>query len=105
MASLLTHSLGAGDARTGDMETVTRSRITPLDWVSIILVAIGAINWGLVGLFQFDLVAAIFGQLTALTRIIYVLVAIAGVYLLAVAGTRLSGRSRLGGGSDIGSVR
>jgi uncharacterized protein len=78
------------------METVTRSRITPLDWVSIILVVIGAINWGLVGLFQLDLVAAIFGPSSAISRIVYVLVAIAGVYLLVTVSTRLTDRSRLG---------
>jgi uncharacterized membrane protein YuzA (DUF378 family) len=93
--------MGAIDAKPGAMETVTRSRITPLDWVSIILVAIGAINWGLVGLFEFDLVAAIFGQLSALSRIVYVLVAIAGVYLLVIASTRVGGRSTLGGRPDL----
>jgi uncharacterized protein len=74
------------------METVTRSRpLTSLDWVSLVLVAIGAINWGLVGLFQYDLIAAIFGQATAISRIIYVLVAVAGVYMLVVTGTRFRG--------------
>jgi uncharacterized membrane protein YuzA (DUF378 family) len=78
------------------METITRSRITPLDWVSIILVVIGALNWGLVGLFEFDLVAAIFGPSTVLSRIVYVLVAVAGVYLLVTTSTRSNGRSSLG---------
>jgi uncharacterized protein len=57
---------------------------------------IGALNWGLVGLFEFDLVAAIFGPSTVLSRIIYVLVAVAGVYLLVTASTRSNGRSSLG---------
>ena len=74
------------------METITRSRpLTSLDWVALVLAVIGAINWGLVGLFQFDLVAAIFGQATAISRIIYVLVALGGVYVLLVTGTRLRG--------------
>lgn len=77
------------------METTARFRITPLDWVSIVLVVIGALNWGLVGLFEFDLVAAIFGRLSALSRIIYVLVAVAGVYLLVSTTTRSSGRSTI----------
>ena len=52
--------------------------------IAIILVAVGALNWGLVGLFKFDLVALIagglkFGDVNALSRIIYVLVAIAGI--------------------------
>jgi len=47
----------------------------------LLLVIIGAINWGLIGFFQFDLVAAIFGGQTAmLSRIIYGLVGIAGLY-------------------------
>jgi uncharacterized membrane protein YuzA (DUF378 family) len=79
------------------METVSRSRVTPLDWVCLILVVIGALNWGLVGLFEFNLVAAIFGQLSAVSRIIYVLVALAGVYLLITTSARSSGRSTLGG--------
>jgi hypothetical protein len=79
------------------METVSRSRVTPLDWICLILVVIGALNWGLVGLFEFNLVAAIFGQLSAISRIIYVLVAVAGVYLLITTSTRSSGRSTLSG--------
>jgi hypothetical protein len=58
-------------------------------WIAIVLVVIGAINWGLVGLFKFDLVAAIFGALSPLSRIVYVVVAFAGLYLIAVAASRL----------------
>jgi uncharacterized protein len=57
-----------------------------LDIVAAVLVIIGAINWGLVGLAQFDLVAAIFGmqfgQVSPITSIIYALVGLAGVYEL-----------------------
>lgn len=51
-----------------------------LDWVSIILVIIGALNWGLIGLFDFDLVATLFGTETVTTKIIYSLVGLAGLY-------------------------
>ncbi|MFP4316266.1 MAG: DUF378 domain-containing protein [Desulfovibrionales bacterium] len=51
-----------------------------IDVIAFVLVVIGAINWGLVGLFGFNLVAAIFGEMSVLTRIIYVLVGIAGIY-------------------------
>ena len=52
-----------------------------MDITALILMIIGAINWGLIGLFQFDLVAAIFGGNTAtLSRIIYAIVGIAGVW-------------------------
>lgn len=55
---------------------------TPVDWVAGALVIIGALNWGLVGAAQFDLVAAIFGAGTVAARIVYVLVGLAGVYML-----------------------
>ena len=61
------------------------SKLSPLTWVAIVLVVIGALNWGLVGLFRFNLVAAIFGELSAISRIIYVLVAVAGIYLIVDA--------------------
>lgn len=47
--------------------------------VSLILVIVGALNWGLVGLFDFNLVAALFGQDTAFTNLLYVLVGLAGL--------------------------
>jgi len=52
--------------------------------IAYILVIIGAINWGLVGFFGFDLVAAIFGEMTLLARIIYGLVGISALILLFV---------------------
>lgn len=51
-----------------------------LDWTAFILVAIGALNWGLVGLFSWDLVKWIFGDMTTVSRIIYTLVGIAALY-------------------------
>ncbi len=51
-----------------------------LDIIALVLVIIGAINWGLIGLFGFDLVAAIFGNMSILSRIVYVLVAISGLW-------------------------
>ncbi|HSH34888.1 DUF378 domain-containing protein [Schnuerera sp.] len=52
-----------------------------MDTLALVLVIIGAINWGLIGLFQFDLVATIFGgSNSALSRIIYGLVGLAGLY-------------------------
>jgi uncharacterized membrane protein YuzA (DUF378 family) len=54
-----------------------------LNIVAMILVIIGAINWGLIGFFQFDLVAAIFGgQSAVLSRIIYALVGLAGLWCI-----------------------
>lgn len=52
-----------------------------MDTLALLLVIIGALNWGLIALFQFDLVAAIFGgQTSFLSRIIYGLVGLAGLY-------------------------
>ena len=49
--------------------------------ITLILVIVGAVNWGLVGLFQFDLVATLFGgPQAALSRIIYVVVGVSGLY-------------------------
>jgi uncharacterized membrane protein YuzA (DUF378 family) len=54
-----------------------------LDTIALLLVIIGAINWGLIGFFQFDLVAAIFGDMSTFSRIIYSLVGIAGLYSIS----------------------
>lgn len=56
-----------------------------LDKLCLILSIIGCLNWGLVGLFQFDLVAWIFGGSAAiLSRIIYVVIALAGVWCISL---------------------
>ena len=54
-----------------------------LDLISLILIVIGALNWGLIGLFNFDLVAALFGTMSMISRIVYSLVGIAGLYALS----------------------
>jgi uncharacterized membrane protein YuzA (DUF378 family) len=51
-----------------------------LDIISLILIIVGGLNWGLVGIFDFDLVGAIFGDMSTLSRIIYSLVGLAAVY-------------------------
>lgn len=54
-----------------------------IDWVAAVLVIVGALNWLLVGLFKYDLVAAIFGgSEELLSRIVYTLVGLAGLYLI-----------------------
>ncbi|MEJ2769286.1 DUF378 domain-containing protein [Mycetohabitans sp. B46] len=65
--------------------TICGARSNLLDWIAGALVIIGTLNWGLVGLFQFDLVAALLGVGSTLTRIIYVLVGLAGIYCLVRA--------------------
>lgn len=55
-----------------------------MDRLSLILIIIGAINWGLIALFNFDLVATIFGDYTVLSRIIYGLVGLAGLFSISL---------------------
>ena len=54
--------------------------------ITLTLVIIGAINWLLIGLFKFDLVATLFGSMSALSRIIYSLVGISGLISLGLYG-------------------
>lgn len=51
--------------------------------ISYVLVIVGALNWGLVGFFGFDLVASIFGDMSAVSRIVYALVGISAVVMIA----------------------
>ena len=67
---------------TASTVTTHQAHRTPLDWIAVILLVVGGLNWGLVGLFQFDLVAAIFGTASVVSRIVYVLVGISAVYFL-----------------------
>lgn len=48
--------------------------------IALTLVIVGAVNWGLIGFFGFDLVAALFGDMSGLSRVIYALVGLAGIY-------------------------
>jgi len=57
-----------------------------LDSTALVLVIIGAINWGLIGFFQFDLVSSLFGAGTALSRIIFAIVGLCGLYSLSFLG-------------------
>ena len=52
-----------------------------LDYTLLALVIIGAINWGLIGLFRFDLVSFLFGNMSWISRIVYGIVGIGGLYL------------------------
>jgi uncharacterized membrane protein YuzA (DUF378 family) len=61
-------------------EVKNMKRLIWLDIIVLLLVIIGALNWGLVGFFQYNLVSTIFGN--GIDRIIYVIVGIAGLYLL-----------------------
>ena len=51
-----------------------------IDKIALVLIIIGAINWGLIGIFNFNLVEAIFGNMTIISRIIYGLVGLSGLW-------------------------
>ena len=57
-----------------------------IDYIVLVLVIIGAINWGLVGFFGLDLVAFLFGSMSVLSRIIYAVIGICGLYAISFCG-------------------
>lgn len=54
----------------------------PVGMIAFILLLVGGLNWGLVGFFKFDLVAAIFGDMTMLSRVVYDLVGLAALFMV-----------------------
>lgn len=57
-----------------------------MDYTALTLVIVGAINWGLIGIFKLDLINLLFGNMSWISRIIYILVGLAGLYLLSLYG-------------------
>lgn len=57
-----------------------------LDYTILTIAIIGAINWGLIGFFRFNLVAFLFGESNLISRIIYAVVGLAGLYLISMYG-------------------
>ncbi len=60
-----------------------KHKLSSVDWIAAILLIVGGLNWGLVGLFEFDLVKEVLGggEVNALARIVYVLVALSAAYI------------------------
>jgi len=56
--------------------------LNTLDWIALFILVIGGLNWGLVGFFNFDLVSWIFGAMSLISRIVYILVGISSIYVL-----------------------
>ena len=67
-----------------------------LDWIAFVLVVVGALNWGLVGLVDFNLVSTLFGAGTMITKGVYILVGLAGIWMLFCCATKCC----KGGGSS-----
>lgn len=57
-------------------------KLSLLDKISVVLVLIGAINWGIIGLFNYDVIAAIFQNGSLISRIIYTLVGLCGIIVI-----------------------
>ena len=57
-----------------------------LDYTALTIAIIGAVHWGLVGIFRFDLIAALFGNMSWFSRLVYILVGLSGLYLLSLYG-------------------
>ncbi len=53
-----------------------------LDWIAWILIIIGAVNWGLVGIFNLDLVDLLLGTVAWFARVVYILIGVAGLYTI-----------------------
>jgi uncharacterized membrane protein YuzA (DUF378 family) len=54
--------------------------LNAVDWIAMVLLIIGGVNWGLVGLMNLDVVAAVLGEMTTAARVVYLLVGLAGLY-------------------------
>lgn len=61
------------------------AKFNTMDWVALVLLIVGGLNWGLVGLFGFNLVSAIFGEMSVLARLVYIVVGLSAIYLAAEA--------------------
>ena len=64
-----------------------------LDYTALTLVIIGAVNWALIGILKFDLVAFLFGNLSWISRIVYTIVGLCGLYLISVYGRVTDGKN------------
>ena len=61
------------------------NKLNIMDWVALTLVIVGGLNWGLVGAFSFNLVETIFGGMSAVSQIVYILVGVSAIYVAAIS--------------------
>ncbi|PUA29907.1 MAG: hypothetical protein B0W54_05015 [Cellvibrio sp. 79] len=73
------------DRRSGVSHSVTNNSLTAVDWIAMTLLIVGGINWGLIGLFNVDLVAELFGVMSPVSRIVYVLVGLSALCAIFTA--------------------
>ncbi|MDQ2076021.1 DUF378 domain-containing protein [Marinimicrobium sp. ABcell2] len=88
MATVNTHPTERRRIPDRRANATSANAMSAVDWIAMTLLIVGGVNWGLIGLFTFDLVAAVFGPLS---RIIYTLVGVAAVYSIYTS-TKLAGK-------------
>jgi uncharacterized membrane protein YuzA (DUF378 family) len=59
------------------------------DWLCLLLVIVGGLNWGMIGIFNIDLVSTVFGVMTTLTQIVYVVVGAAALYSVYILSAKV----------------
>ncbi|MFL6658246.1 MAG: DUF378 domain-containing protein [Massilia sp.] len=72
--------------------TLHKATLNALDWVAMVLMIVGGLNWGLVGLVNYDLVARLFGTQSPTSRVVYVVVGLAALYSIYTAIKLAAGR-------------
>lgn len=77
------------DRRT--TSTSHKKGMAAAEWIPMLLLIVGGLNWGLIGLFDFNLVATLFGEESAISRIIYIAVGLSALYSLYMS-ARLSSK-------------
>lgn len=66
------------------------AKVNPIDWFFLISLIIGGINWGLVGLFNYNLIAGFFGTNSGITNLIYIIIGMSALYVLTISLVRYS---------------
>jgi len=61
-------------------------KLKGLDWLALILVIIGGLSWGVAGLFKIIPICSIFGEMSAVSRVIYILVGLAAIWMVGISG-------------------
>ena len=58
------------------------ARLSAIDWVALVLLIVGGLNWGSIGVFGVDIVASIFGVMSTVSRVVYALVGLSALYVI-----------------------
>ncbi len=62
------------------------NRFMAIDWIAFILLIVGGVNWLLIGLFEWNLVTALLGDMSVVIRVIYTLVGLSAIWMLSISG-------------------